>query len=256
MDGWSKFGRPRFSPMSEPCLGAARDLDSAAPMPARLRPSAPIATDAILVGDPGRALMLAQELLAQPKMSNHARGLWGYTGATHAGDELTIQSTGMGGPSAAVVLADLTELGVKRGIRIGTCASLGSLEPGALLVVSEARQFRGSLVVPEPTKEPRNEERPDERLTAALLEALPDAHRGPVVSLDTLYRPERGLPSVLAEAADMQTAGLLAAAAEHGVAVAALLIVSEKSHSGQLPDEELEEVAKRAGAIASAVLST
>ena len=50
-------------------------------MPARLRPTAPIAPDAILVGDPGRALLLAQELLEQPKMSNHARGLWGYTRA-------------------------------------------------------------------------------------------------------------------------------------------------------------------------------
>ena len=29
--------------------------------------------------------MLAQELLEQPKMSNHARGLWGYTGAAPAG---------------------------------------------------------------------------------------------------------------------------------------------------------------------------
>ena len=40
------------------------------------------AADAILVGDPGRALLLAQELLEQPKMSNHARGLWGYSGQT------------------------------------------------------------------------------------------------------------------------------------------------------------------------------
>ena len=31
-------------------------------------------------------------------MSNHARGLWGYSGRTPAGDELTIQATGMGGP--------------------------------------------------------------------------------------------------------------------------------------------------------------
>src|ERR1041384_2604964 len=67
-------------------------------MPARLRPTAAIATDAILVGDPGRALMLAQVLLEQPKMSNHARGLWGYSGVTPDGKELTIQSTGMGGP--------------------------------------------------------------------------------------------------------------------------------------------------------------
>jgi uridine phosphorylase len=207
-------------------------------MPARLRPSAPIAADAILVGDPGRALMLAQELLEQPKMSNHARGLWGYTGLTSEGDELTIQSTGMGGPSAAVVLADLAELGVSRAIRIGTGTSLGSLALGDLLIVVNA-----------------NHQQPEETLTAALVEALPDADQGPVVSLDTLYRPERDLPSTLAEAADMQTAGLLAAAAEHDVAVAALLIVTEKSDSGQLQDEELEESAKRAGAAASTVLS-
>ena len=54
--------------------------DGRRPMPARLRPTAPIAADAVLVGDPGRALLLAQELLEQPKMSNHARGLWGYSG--------------------------------------------------------------------------------------------------------------------------------------------------------------------------------
>ena len=43
-------------------------------MPARLRPTAPNAAAAVLVGDPGRALLLAQELLEQPKMCNHARG--------------------------------------------------------------------------------------------------------------------------------------------------------------------------------------
>ena len=35
-----------------------------------------------------------------------------------------MQSTGMGGPSAALVLADLAELGVRRAIRIGTCTAL------------------------------------------------------------------------------------------------------------------------------------
>src|SRR3954464_9501170 len=99
-------------------------------MPARLRPTAPIASDAILVGDPGRALMLAQELLQQPKMSNHARGLWGYAGATDAGDELTIQSTGMGGPSATVVLRDLAELGGRGGVRVGHRTPLRRLAPG------------------------------------------------------------------------------------------------------------------------------
>lgn len=212
-------------------------------MPARLRPTAEIAADAILVGDPGRALMLAQELLVQPKMSNHARGLWGYTGRTQEGHELTIQSTGMGGPSASVVLADLAELGVRRAVRIGTCASLGDLSLGDLLVVIAARAGSGVAV------------RPDSELTATLGEKLPGAHEGAVVSLDTLYRPERDLPSVLADAADMQTAGLLASAAEHAVAAAALLVVSEKSDSGQLRDEELEEAAKQAGKAAASLFS-
>lgn len=213
-------------------------------MPARLRPTAPIATDAILVGDPGRALMLAQVLLEQPKMSNHARGLWGYGGVTPSGAELTIQSTGMGGPSASIVLADLAELGVRRAIRVGTGSSLGDLELGEMLVVSEARTPAGV------------NSSPDRELSDGLLRLLPGARAGVAISLDTLHDPERDRPSVLAEAADMQTAALLGAAAELGIAAAALLIVSEKSDSGQIRDEELEEAAKRAGTAASDLLST
>lgn len=211
-------------------------------MPARLRPTAPIAADAILVGDPGRALMLAQVLLEQPKMSNHARGLWGYSGVTREGKELTIQSTGMGGPSASVVLADLAELGVRRAIRIGTCTSLGELQLGQLLVVSEARTPAGGAAHPDP------------KLTEELTRSLPEAQVGVAVSLDSLHDPEREHPTVLAEAADMQTATLLGTAAELGVAATALLIVAERSDSGQLQDEGLEEAAKRAGVAAADLL--
>jgi uridine phosphorylase len=219
-------------------------------MPARLRPTAPIAAEAILVGDPGRALMLAQELLQEPKMSNHARGLWGYIGVTEAGRKLTIQATGMGGPSASVVLADLAELGVRRAVRIGTCASLGAFALDELVVVTEAREARGAFTSPEDAKAPC----PDSDLSAALRERLPEARSASVRSLDSLYRPERDLPSTLAEVADMQTAALLAAAEELGVAAAAVLVVSEKSDSGQLRDEELEAAAKVAGRAAAAVL--
>src|SRR6185312_7904057 len=119
--------------------------DASAPMPFRLRPTAPIAADAVLVGDPGRALLLAQELLEQPKMSNHARGLWAYFGTTPAGSELTIQATGMGGPSAALVLGDLAELGVRRAVRVGTCVGAeAASNPGDLLIVGEAIAQGGS----------------------------------------------------------------------------------------------------------------
>ena len=41
----------------------------------------------------------------------------------------------MGGPSAALVLADLAELGVRRAIRVGTCVATRArgCEPGDLL---------------------------------------------------------------------------------------------------------------------------
>ena len=78
------------------------DLVSA---PIHLHPTAPLAERVLLPGDPGRALRLAEGLLETPKMFNHNRGLWGYTGTAADGEPLTIQSTGMGGPSAAIVIA-------------------------------------------------------------------------------------------------------------------------------------------------------
>ena len=227
-------------------------------MPARLRPTAPIAADAILVGDPGRALMLAQELLQQPKMSNHARGLWGYTGLTDEGRELTVQSTGMGGPSATVVLHDLAELGVRQAVRVGTCTSLGKLKLGDFVVVTEAQPSPGSFVGPETTKEPRDAVDvtvPHRGLTATLEEALGEEGRpGRVVSLDVLHRHHAG-SDVDGDVADMQTAALFAAADRLQVAVAALLIVSETSDGETLGDEELEGTAKRAGNAAVGILS-
>src|SRR5262249_61551778 len=108
---------PRRLGQADPLVGhAVRLVRGAAfrvaPVPRRLRPTADIYEDAILVGDPGRAMALAQVLTEQPKMSNHTRGLWGYSGLTPEGRGLTVQSTGMGGPSAVLVLSDLAELGV------------------------------------------------------------------------------------------------------------------------------------------------
>jgi purine-nucleoside phosphorylase len=213
-------------------------------MPARLRPTAPIAADAILVGDPGRALMLAQALLEQPKMSNHARGLWGYSGRTPEGRELTIQSTGMGGPSAALVLGDLHELGVRRAVRIGTCAGLETgWQPGQLVVAEEATGSGGGPV------------RPDPELTAAIADRLTEARNVSVASLDTLFRPGKDEPPEEGKVADMQTAALFDRGAELGLRLAAILIVAETPDTGLL-DEELEAAAKVAGEAATAALST
>jgi uridine phosphorylase len=111
----------------------------AAREPIHLRPTAELAERVLLPGDPGRALALAQALLEGPLMFNHHRGLWGYTGTAPDGEPLTIQSTGMGGPSAAIVFSELIALGVRRAIRVGTCGALApGLALGALVVAREA----------------------------------------------------------------------------------------------------------------------
>jgi uridine phosphorylase len=218
-------------------------------VPARLRPTAPTAADAILVGDPGRALLLAQALLKEPKMSNHARGLWGYSGRTQAGGELTIQATGMGGPSAGVVLADLAELGVGRAIRVGTCTGLeAGLAPGRLLLVEAALTVGAAPAAPGPVL-------PDPELSAALAGALGgDGELATVLSLDALHDAEVPPPRG-AEAADMQTATLLERGRALGVAVAAVLIVTETAAEERLEEEREEEAAKLAGAAAALALS-
>lgn len=224
-----------------------------AAVPVRLKPTAPIAAGAILVGDPGRALLLAQELLEQPKMSNHARGLWGYGGRTARGEELTIQATGMGGPSAALVLADLAGLGVERAVRVGTCVAFGPEgRAGELLTVEAARAAGGSAesfgvasgeaVAPDPALH--------RRLTAAL---GGDARGATVASLDTMPAEPRAAAG--AAAADMQTLAVLATARRLGLAAAAVLVATETERGSPLEAGRLEEAATLAGRAAADALS-
>ena len=220
--------------------------------PIHLRPTAPLADRVLLPGDPGRALMLAQELLTEPKMFNHHRGLWGYTGAAADGDPLTIQATGMGGPSCAIVLEELVDLGVQRAIRVGTCGALdGGLKLGDVVVASEALSDQGSaraLGVDD-----RVGADPD--LTARL-EA--DAV-GLIVSTDLFYDPrEESLPSwreAGALAVEMEAATLFRIGERRGIAVGCVCAVSDVIAEGsRIGDEELEAASKRVGHVAQKAL--
>lgn len=185
-------------------------------------------------------------------MSNHARGLWGYHGSTPSGRTLTIQSTGMGGPSALLVLEDLAGLGVRRAVRVGTCIGLETKALGNLLLVREAIAAGGSaaaLGVATGTVVS-----PDRDLTEGLAVELGSDGRLAVVASVDAYPPE-SLADAGALAADMQTALLLARAATLEIRLAALLIVSEQERGGSLEREDLEECEKRAGRAAAAILS-
>jgi uridine phosphorylase len=197
--------------------------------PIHLAPTAPLAERVLLPGDPGRALRLAQWLLDEPRMFNHNRGLWGYTGTAADGTCLSIQSTGMGGPSAAIVISELIDLGARTLIRVGTCGSLvADLELGALLVAGEALCLDGT------SRALGAEERTagDAAVTAALTAAL---EQGPAcarmtVSTDLFYdprEPEAGWRAAGAAVVEMEAATLFTLARRREVAAGALLLVSD-----------------------------
>ena len=213
-----------------------------------LHPTAELAERVLLPGDPGRALRLAQQLLEQPRMLNHNRGLWGYTGTAHDGRPLSIQSTGMGGPSAAIVVHELIDLGARRIVRVGTCGALaeqlelgarrllrvgtcGGLDPslplGGLLVAT------GALVADGTSRALGAGERvdPSPVLLAARRRAAGEAVAdGSIVTTDLFYDAracEDGWRAAGARAVEMESAALFALAGRRGVQAATLLIVSD-----------------------------
>lgn len=97
----------------------------------------------LLVGDPARSTQVAQ-MIEDAKLVNENRGLLGYTG-TYKGKKVSVQTTAMGCPSAAIVTEELIQLDVKRFIRIGTCGGIGAdIKPLELVAAIAAAPFDGT----------------------------------------------------------------------------------------------------------------
>ncbi len=95
-----------------------------------------IAPIVLLPGDPGRALRVAA-LLEGAVSHNENRGLLGFTGGYH-GVRLSVQTTGMGAPSAAIVAEELAMLGARVLIRIGTAGGAAATVHAGELVNATA----------------------------------------------------------------------------------------------------------------------
>ncbi len=225
--------------------------------PIHLNPATELAERVLLPGDPHRALAVAQALLDAPLMFNHRRGLRGYTGTARDGELLTVQSTGMGGPSAAIVCEELIALGARRLIRIGTCgaldegAELGELVTAkAVLPADGASAALGAdgLVSPDPAL--------TQRLVAG------GARPVTVVSADLFYDPRPGAAAGWRErgaaVVEMEAAVLLQVSSRHRVAAACVLGVSDTPAEGgprRLEPEALERVGVALGEAGYGALS-
>ncbi|MBK5230985.1 MAG: purine-nucleoside phosphorylase [Thermoleophilia bacterium] len=201
---------------------------------AHLNPAARFHPNILLPGDPGRAMAIATGGLTEPRMFNHRRGLWGYSGHSHEGTGFLVQATGMGGPSAAIVCEELADLGAELFLRVGTCGAIDpALKLGDLVVVRETICDDGA----SRALEVGDRIAADSELSELLIEtatAIGHAtHAAVNATVDLFYDPladqrYRRLHAAGASSIEMECAAVLAVGARRGVRAACLLVVTDE----------------------------
>mgnify|MGYP003542470956 CR=1 FL=1 len=208
----------------------------------------------LLPGDPLRAKYIAETYFDNPVQKNAERGLLGYTGE-YQGKTVSVQATGMGCPTAAIVMEELVQLGVKRFLRVGTCGGLQhDLELGDLIVALTAVPADGTArhyVNQEPHCPTADWELVHGAVHAAK-ELEQPMRVGAIASSDTFYDPDegrherwssRGVLAVEMEAAVIFTLGAL-----RKVQAGCLLTVSDIVIGGEftrISDEDLQAAVDR-----------
>ena len=91
---------------------------------------------AILPGDPKRVPLIASRL-DDARLVADSREFVTYTG-TLLGEKVTVTSTGIGGPSAAIAMEELWKCGTDTFVRMGTCGGIALPVMGGDIVVATA----------------------------------------------------------------------------------------------------------------------
>ena len=214
----------------------------------------------LLPGDPNRATAMASHFdggLAAARKVNDHRLLFGYTG-TFGGVPISVQTTGMGAASAAIVVEELLRLGARRLIRVGTCGGIGrGIRTGEIVIASAAAPFDGTTATflhGEPYAPAA-----DFGLVRALVDAAEAEratyHVGLVCTVDVFYNPDadyfsrwaaRGVLGFEMESSALFYLAARANAAGDDVRAATILTVSDvlgpnvTSEDSYLPLDELE----------------
>lgn len=197
------------------------------------------APSVLLPGDPLRAQHIAKTFFDDVREVTAVRNMLGFTG-TYQGVAVSAMGSGMGIPSASIYATELvTEFGVERLIRVGSC---GALQPD--LAIRDVILAIGAC-----TDSGVNRVRyggHDFAATAdfALLRAAAEAAKtvgidvrvGNVHSADLFYTPDdhafERMQSMGVLAVEMEAAGLYGVAAEKGARALTILTVSDHVFEG------------------------
>ena len=202
-------------------------------MPIHVRAETGDYADACLLpGDPLRARYIAETYLEDAVQVNGERGLLGFTG-TYGGKRVSVQSTGMGCPTATIVSEELIQLGVTRLLRVGTC---GGLQPRLALgdiIVAISAVPADSTAMHLVGNEPHCPTASWDLVHGAVHVAKEQGQKisvGPVVSSDLFYNPDRRQYDRWSQrgvlGVEMEAAALFTLAALRGVQAGCILTVS------------------------------
>jgi DeoD family purine-nucleoside phosphorylase len=218
----------------------------------------------LLPGDPLRSQYIAETFLDNPVQRNSERGMLGYTGEFN-GRPVSVQASGMGCPSAGIVIEELVQLGVKKILRVGTCGGLQpDLSIGDLIIAMSAvaaDQTPVHLIGGEPHAPTAHWELVHGAVHHAKELGKP-VRVGPIVSSDVFYNPDsgqyrrwsdRGILAVEMEAAMLFTLGAL-----RRIQTGCLLIVSDVVVEGEfvrISDEDMKRAVDQMTALALATVT-
>ncbi len=97
----------------------------------------------LLPGDPKRCIKIAQ-YLDQAELIADSREYVTYTGLLD-GERVSVTSTGIGGPSAAIALEELVQAGADTFLRVGTCGGMQpEVQSGDLVIATGAVRMEGT----------------------------------------------------------------------------------------------------------------
>ncbi|MDO5649483.1 MAG: uridine phosphorylase [Gallicola sp.] len=141
----------------------------------------------ILPGDPKRSAKIAA-YFDDAKLVADNREYVTYTGYLE-GTKVSVTSTGIGGPSAAIAVEELYKIGADTFIRVGTCGGMQTeVEAGDLVVATGSIRMEGTTREYVPIEFPAV---PDFKLTHTLVEACEEEklkyHLGVVQCKDSFY---------------------------------------------------------------------
>lgn len=219
-------------------------------MPVHIRANeGDFAENVLLPGDPKRAKYIAENFFDDPRLVTEERGMLGFTGA-YKGKPVSVQTTGMGCPSASIIAEELVQLGAKNLLRVGTCGGYDQTMNLGDLVIATAATAQDGTVASITQNVPYAPAASFDIVHAAFHAAEAAGRRsflGPIVSSDLFYDPTDDPAKLWGDlgvlAVEMEAAAIFTIAAMKGVKAGCLLTVSDtigKEEVVRISDEELK----------------